>query len=169
MRIHTLIIVLVLAVSGVSPVRAQDDDQSAARALELSKELVAMSAEATEQTVDAMLAQMIPLQLQQIRRASPELTDDQMVIVEEELRLLMAEVMKDLTAQTAGLFAEAFTVAELEDILAFNKSPTGRKALRLMPQLAQQGMQMGMQSVEQKLPAAMMQLEGRLRDRGIPL
>jgi hypothetical protein len=47
----------------------------------------------------------------------------------------------------AKLYAKYFTPKELEDLAAFYQTPTGQKALRLMPQIMAEGRRIGMQKV----------------------
>ena len=47
------------------------------------------------------------------------------------------------------LYMQAFTEPELRDLIAFYKTPTGRKSLEKMPALMQQGAQLGMEVAQQ--------------------
>lgn len=67
--------------------------------------------------------------------------------------------------QMAALYAEAFTPAELQDLIRFYKSPTGRKAARVMPGLTRQAMQIGTGIAQQHLP----ELQQMIKDRAAEL
>ncbi len=41
------------------------------------------------------------------------------------------------------IYTDAFSEQELRDLIAFYETPTGRKATRMMPELMQKGMQVG--------------------------
>lgn len=43
----------------------------------------------------------------------------------------------------AALYSRAFTRAELEDLIRFYETPTGRKAVRVLPELAKEGTLIG--------------------------
>lgn len=45
--------------------------------------------------------------------------------------------------QLARLYAQAFTERQLRDLIRFYETPTGRKAVRVLPQLTRQGMMIG--------------------------
>ena len=61
----------------------------------------------------------------------------------------------------AAIYAQAFTEAELHDLLAFYRTPTGQKALSILPDLAKQGAQLGVDLAREHGP----DLERRLRTR----
>lgn len=48
-----------------------------------------------------------------------------------------------LGPKMARLYAQAFTETQLHDLIRFYKTPTGRKAVRMLPQLARQGVVIG--------------------------
>ena len=50
------------------------------------------------------------------------------------------------------IYAEAFTVKELQDLIAFYKTPTGQKAIQTMPSLMQKGAMIGQERVQRALP-----------------
>jgi hypothetical protein len=50
----------------------------------------------------------------------------------------------------AELLQKKFTQAELNDILAFYRSPTGAKAIRLMPEVMNEGMVWGQSLVQRR-------------------
>jgi hypothetical protein len=58
----------------------------------------------------------------------------------------------DVKPRVAKLYADAFTEAELKDLIAFYETPTGQKALARIPGLTQAGGQIAMTSVQAKLP-----------------
>ena len=50
------------------------------------------------------------------------------------------------------IYAEAFSEKELHDLIAFYKTPTGQKAITVVPSLMQKGAQVGQSRVQQHLP-----------------
>ena len=58
----------------------------------------------------------------------------------------------EIEPQIAKLYADAFTEAELRELLAFYETPTGSKAVSQMPMLMQQGMAMAMGRIQTKMP-----------------
>ncbi len=47
----------------------------------------------------------------------------------------------------AKIYAKYFTAKEINDLIAFYKTPTGQKALRIMPQTMAEGRRIGLQKV----------------------
>jgi hypothetical protein len=66
-----------------------------------------------------------------------------------------------LGPRMTDLYVQAFTEAELRDLIAFYKTPTGQKALAKMPALLQQGRQLTMEIAKQHKP----ELEQMIRAR----
>lgn len=50
------------------------------------------------------------------------------------------------------IYADAFTADELRQLSAFYRTPLGIKTVQLMPQLMQQGSELGMRRVQENLP-----------------
>jgi hypothetical protein len=143
-----------------------------------SSDKAALVAELIELTIDARTVdQMANLFLIQIRESFPELVEQVMstepgLSSEEEARLrrhlldfdAFAAVFRAGFAQRvdlAGVLAEAytplydasFTEAELREIVAFYRSPAGRKTLESMPILLQQGLERATSRVEPRVTA----------------
>lgn len=66
---------------------------------------------------------------------------------------------KSLEADFVKIYMQAFTEAEFKQMLAFYKTPVGKKALREMPKLMQQGAQLGAERVQQHTPELMQALQ----------
>lgn len=56
-----------------------------------------------------------------------------------------------LRDEFAQIYQKAFTEAEFKEALAFYKTPVGRKALKQMPQLMEQGAQLGARRVQEHM------------------
>jgi hypothetical protein len=135
-------------------------------------------AELIELTVDARTVDQIAnLFLIQIRGSFPELVEQVMstepgLSPEEQARLrqhlldfdAFADVFRVgftervdlagvLTSAYAPLYAASFTEAELREIVAFYRSPAGRKTLEVMPVLMQQGLESAIARVEPRVTA----------------
>jgi hypothetical protein len=63
----------------------------------------------------------------------------------------LAHVLQDIDLEgiVVKLYMESFSEAELRDLIAFYRTPTGRKALTVMPQLMQKGMALGMEKAQE--------------------
>jgi uncharacterized protein len=63
------------------------------------------------------------------------------------------------------LYTESFTESELRDLLAFYRTPTGKKALAVMPDLMQRGAMLGGEVAKEHAP----ELERMVRERATEL
>jgi hypothetical protein len=77
---------------------------------------------------------------------------------------------QQLEPKMATLYAQAFTTAELQDLIRFYKSPTGRKAARVMPGLTKQAMQIGSGIAQKHLPELQQMIKARAEElqKGAP-
>ena len=64
-----------------------------------------------------------------------------------EKHMSYASLKDDLVS----LYASNFTASELKDLNDFYKTPTGQKTIQVLPQLMQQGAQLGMNRVQQNI------------------
>ena len=62
-------------------------------------------------------------------------------------------------------YMETFSQAEIEDMIAFYKTPTGAKAISTMPALMKRGSQRGVQKVQAHMPELQKLIEERLQAR----
>lgn len=66
-----------------------------------------------------------------------------------------------LEPRIAALYANAFTTAELEDLIQFYHTPTGRKAAQVMPDLAKQAMVVGANLAREHTPELQQMIRAR--------
>ena len=74
--------------------------------------------------------------------------------IQADARSFFAQNFKwdDVKPRLAKLYADAFTEAELREIVAFYGTPTGQKAVARMPALTQEGGLIAMSGVQAKMP-----------------
>ncbi len=63
-----------------------------------------------------------------------------------------ASQREEMVSQAALIYARKFSIAEMQEITRFYKSPVGRKLVAQLPQIMQESMRIG-QSVSQKIGA----------------
>jgi hypothetical protein len=112
-----------------APVRAQD--AGSPEALRAAQELAAIVSGGTiVQMSRALMAQLWPSIESQIGSKVDGATANELrAEFERALASFTAELMKEAPA----IYAKYYSTAELHDLLAFYKSPTGKKSLRTMP------------------------------------
>lgn len=60
-------------------------------------------------------------------------------------------------------YVETFSQAEIEDMIAFYKTPTGAKAISSMPELMKRGAQRGVERVQKHMPELQKKLQERIK------
>jgi len=125
---------LALVLAAVSPVQAQ---QPTANALALAKEIIIVKGGNT--LYEPVVPQVVDRARLLFLQANPMLGKD--------LNEVAAKLQAELTPRTAELlndgarlYASKFTEQELKDVLAFYKSPLGRKLMAEEPQILDQSM-----------------------------
>jgi hypothetical protein len=108
-----------------------------------------------DEVMEQSIADMLTLQLE----AQPALKP-----YEAELAAFLQKYMGWATLQDdmVTLYAEAFTDQELKDMIAFYRTETGQKAIRLVPDLMNQLSQVSTARVQEHLP----ELFSSLRAKG---
>lgn len=79
---------------------------------------------------------------------------------------MTAEIMppyQELVDLQAGLLVKHYTAAELKELLAFYRTPLGKKAIRIMPEVAADAMGWMQSVLKQRLPEAGERFMARLK------
>lgn len=69
----------------------------------------------------------------------------------------------ELLPEYVRIYTAAFSEAELRELAAFYHTPVGRKSIRLMPSLMQQGSELGQRQIQPHLPELQRRIEERMR------
>ncbi len=151
-RFLTVLAASVLFLS-VQPAMAQDADSVR---VQLAEELL------KTMHMDTALAESVDGMLQMQLQASP-----QMAPFADIMRTFLMKHMsfEALRPGMTAIYAQAFTAAELREIVSFYKTETGQKTARLMPMLMQQGAALGQAAVQEHMP----ELESLLSARAAEL
>lgn len=176
-RARTTGLGLALALAALLPGPGGAAEESAKRELALELLHVAGGGEMAQQVSAIMLSSMrqsYSAMVGQLLASQPELTAEEKRAVEQRLSnfdrfaerygaRMNQEVDFDAVLEQAyvPLYEKYFTEAELRQILAFQKSPVGRKAATLMPRLMQEGMEATLPLIQPKLMALAVEI---LRD-----
>lgn len=107
-----------------------------------------------ERTMMAGVAAMVDVQIRQ----NATLVPFRDVLLSWAERFLTWDAV---APQLIDLYAERFTEAELQDLIAFYQSPTGRKSLVELPVLTRQGAALGAELAKKHAP----ELERMIRER----
>jgi uncharacterized protein len=150
----------VLALLLIAPVQAQSPDADSVAA---AKELVAMI------KVSDQFKALLPVIFQQLKPAivqnRPDVARDYDALV-PVLQDKMIARLADLEGSIITVYAGNFSAAELRDLIAFYKTPTGQKLLEKTPLIAQQTMAAGRQFGQVAGAEARQEMVDELRKKG---
>jgi uncharacterized protein len=136
--LRIMLLVSAAILTGAMPAAAQGTPPAApsAEALAVAKELISLlSGDMMADLNSKMVAQAWPTVEQALRQQFPKLDAatgaELRAEFEKQIAANVAESMNDAPA----IYAKYLTVAEMRDIQAFYRTPTGAKSLKLMPQI----------------------------------
>jgi uncharacterized protein len=87
--------------------------------------------------------------------------------VEDVFRQFLVKYMRweVLKPQMVTLYTDTFTEAELRDLNAFYKTPTGQKSITVMPELFQKGMAIGQKAVKEHVGELQEAVDKKLKEQ----
>lgn len=88
-----------------------------------------------DQMMGNMMRQMAPAMLEQQRKANPHLSDRDAKAVSDAMAEAMDAFMLKVIDKSIPLYASTFTEKELQDLVNFYDSPSGKAMLEKMPAL----------------------------------
>ena len=109
-------------------------------AVAIARELVATSRAA--ENAKLLLPSIVQLIKPAIVQGRPQVEKDFDALTPQLLESFQARV-GELTEQIVVIYATNFTIAEMKDVIAFYRGPTGQKLLAKGPTIAQQSMVAG--------------------------
>ncbi len=160
MQIRKVWIVIVCMLASVASAAAQTPP---ADALTAAKELVVEMKAADQCKV------FFPMVLQQMRSAIVQDRAEVGKDYDALVPVMIAQVnsrLPEVVEGMASIYAQNFTTAELRDIAAFYRTPTGQKLLEKLPSVAQQSMLVGQKFGESVMNDIRPRMIEELRKRG---
>jgi hypothetical protein len=136
--LRVLLLASAVGMSGVVPAAAQ---QAAAPApspesIAVAKELFAIiSGDMINDLTGKMITQIWPTMEQALRNQYPQIDAATSAELRAEFEKLIVADMTEYMNDAPAIYARYLTVAEMRDIQAFYRTPTGAKTLKLMPQI----------------------------------
>lgn len=160
MRLGSVIASIMLVLLAVAPAAAQSPP---AETMAAAREVVAV-AKMTDQ-----FKQLMPILMQQFKpvvaQGRPEVEKDYDVIIPQVLNA-MNERLTELSELMALVYARHFSAAELRDLTAFYRTPTGQKFISEQPAVAREGMLAGQQFAQAIGGDIQKRIVDELRKRG---
>jgi len=136
LRAFTLLIVLASLVGLLAAPRANAQAEGSPEAVQVATELMGvLSKDMVAQLSGQMIAQVWPTVEQQLRAARPDIDAATLAELRTEFERLQREYLTDVMKGAPAVYAKYFSAQELRDMLAFYRTPTGEKSLRVLPQV----------------------------------
>ena len=150
-RIAAVFAMLALAGASIGPLpAAAQSPPTTPEALAAARDLIAILSKDTIRQMSAQLiAQIWPGIERNLRVKQPGITAEQLTELRGEYERIFLDYMNKSMADAPALYARHFSAAELRELLAFHQSPVGQKALRVLPQLTVELLQMIMPKLQQ--------------------
>jgi uncharacterized protein len=135
LRISILTTVMGLGIlSGASPAMAQNSPSPQAR--QAASELVSLvSAGMLSDMAAKMTDQAWPSVESSLLNRNPKLDAGTIADLRKEFERLIVNAMSEIMNDAPELYARYFTVQEMHELVAFYRTPTGAKTLKIMPQV----------------------------------
>ena len=163
----SLVLCLLLSLLFVGTLQAQDTDPE-------KEELILKLLDQTGQSAEAVGQQMASAFVQQmtmaLKQAAPDTPPETYDIVEKAVTSTINEEMEenDMVKQISyPIYDKHFTVEDLRDLVAFYDTPTGKKAIQLLPVISQESMVAGQQWGMSLVPKIQERVENDLKEAGL--
>ncbi len=110
------------------------------------------------------LSQQVSIQLQ---KANPNVPPRAFEIVNEVIASFFRDSQGDLIEETVRIYAKYFTVQDIRGIIAFNRTPLGKKMISVMPAITKESIQLGVALHRRLQPAINAEIKKRLTEEGL--
>jgi hypothetical protein len=169
LRIFAALMIALLAVPAAPP-RANAQSEPSAETMQAAKDLMAvMSVDTVRQMVSGLTNQIWPTIERQLRGKRSDLDQSTLSELRTEFENIQMRYMANVMADAPTIYARHFSAAELRDMMAFYKTPTGQKSLKVMPQVMTDVFAMIMPKMQGLQVQIMDAFSAVLRQRGINL
>jgi uncharacterized protein len=169
-RLHAAVAIAFVFCATALPFRALAQGEASPESLKAANELMAiMSKDTVQQLVTGLTAQVWPTLERALRTKRSDIDQATLTELRNEFERIQVQYMAGVMADAPAIYARHFSAQELRDMLAFYKTPTGQKALQVMPQLTAEVFQMVMQKMQGLQVQIMGAFNNVLRQRGIDL
>lgn len=104
-----------------------------------------------------------------LRQNRPDIPEQVLNVLPEEVNAVIGENLDDFKALVIPLYHKHFTAEDIKGMIQFYSSPLGKKTIRVMPHLARESMQLGMQWGRSIAPEVNNRIKARLSQEGYKL
>jgi uncharacterized protein len=166
--LRALLLASAVGMSSDIPALAQQAAAPSQEAIDEAKKLVAiMSPDMIKDMNGKMLAQLWPAMEQALQPVSSKLdaaaTAEMNAEVRAEFERLMTAQLTELMDAIPAVYARYLTVDEMREIVAFYRTPTGAKVVKVMPEIMGETMQNFAPHVQEAMQRLQVALDGILQ------
>jgi len=104
-----------------------------------------------------------------VKAARPDVPPTLFDVLQQEVNGVIDRRLPELSALIIPVYHKHFTHAEIKDLIAFYKSPLGRKMIQVMPVLVQESISVGQQWGQSIAPEIQIRVLERLQSEGVEL
>lgn len=123
--------------------------------------------------IGKMMSQAVTSQMSNaLKQARPDIPATAFDMIEEEVNNVVSEALSapgGFVDQIVPIYDKYFSVAELDALIDFYRSPAGQKAISVMPQITQDAMRIGQRWGQSLGPVIAERIKARLQAQGINL
>ena len=161
-HVFALALAAALAMSFPQPAAALDPDKVAK-----TRELIEVMnmVERADRLATVLLTQMQNL----ATSVNPGKEDIAADLMREKFMPVMRRHLPDYIEMVVGLYAEHFTLTELEETIAFYRSPTGRKWIETQPVVLERSQRLALNWAQGVLAEVMDEVEADFQKRGLKM
>jgi uncharacterized protein len=138
---------------------------------ELKKDIDRLLELTGSRAMSTQMASLVSTQLvDSLKRTQPNVPERAITVLKDVLDTELAKMFTAPDGIQQGmieLYAKSFTRDDINELIAFYSSPVGRKAVAMMPQLAQEGAALGKKWTEANMTRIMGVAQERLRSEGL--
>jgi hypothetical protein len=160
--LRPILALLLLAMCGISAYAAADVSASERKKILELMEII--GAKNISRQVSVSFAQQLSYGLKQ---AQPDIDPEAFKVVASVTDQELATHEDELLEKMVPLYAKHFTEADLDALLAFYRSPIGRKTVDAMPALMQESMELAIDESKASVPKIQERVTEKLRADGI--
>lgn len=158
-------LVLLLALSQGAV--AQPSDSIDPKALEAARALI--TATKATSNMELMIDAMVPSMIEVLKRDRADIPDAVIAKFVPEFRAEMQKGFPQLTEMYARVYAQHFTLQELQDVAKFYDSPVGQKLITETPLILKETLPIAQQWGEKVGQQAAMNAIAKLRKQGVKI
>jgi hypothetical protein len=134
-RTLRIVVLAMLAMGSAAPAIAQNPPPPSPETLQAAKELVSVvSSGMIADLAGRMVGQVWPGMETALRAQNPKIDAATVVELRDEFQKLIVGYVTEIMNDMPAIYARYLTAQEMREIVAFYRTPTGAKALKVMPQ-----------------------------------